>query len=195
MNFGVPADANEKDYEPVKTKPVIDKSPALSMKDTIKNSIKTRKIAFLIGKGVDDNSVAKMKTALEKEGATVKLIAPKLGAVKTAKEQQLTVGGSFLTDASVCYDAVFIPAGKHCKALAQEPDAIHFINEAFRHCKAIAADGEAVDLLQYTYVNPNGQHEKVIAEGVLLNKQPRDFINAIAKHRFWERELARKVPA
>ena len=195
MNFGVPADANAKEYEPVKIKPVIDKSPALSMQDTIKNSIKTRKIAFLIGNGVDDNSVAKMKAALEKEGATVKLIAPKLGAVKTAKGEKLTVGGSFLTDASVCFDAVFIPAGKHINALAKEPDAIHFINEAFRHCKAMAADGEAVDLLQYTYVNPNGQHEKVTDKGVLVNKQAREFINAIAQHRFWERELPRKVPA
>ena len=195
MNFGVPADANAKEYEPVKIKQVIDKSPALSMKDTIKNSIKTRKIAFLIGNGVDDNSVAKMKAALEKEGATVKLIAPKLGAVKTAKGEKLTVGGSFLTDASVCFDAVFIPAGKHINALAKEPDAIHFINEAFRHCKAMAADGEAVDLLQYTYVNPNEQHEKVTDKGVLVNKQAREFINAIAQHRFWERELPRKVPA
>ena len=195
MNFGVPADANAKEYEPVKIKPVIDKSPALSMQDTIKNSIKTRKIAILIGNGVDDNSVAKMKAALEKEGATVKLIAPKLGAVKTAKGEKLTVGGSFLTDASVCFDAVFIPAGKHINALAKEPDAIHFINEAFRHCKAMAADGEAVDLLQYTYVNPNGQHEKVTDKGVLVNKQAREFINAIAQHRFWERELPRKVPA
>ena len=195
MNFGVPADANAKEYEPVKIKQVIDKSPALSMKDTIKNSIKTRKIAFLIGNGVDDNSVAKMKAALEKEGATVKLIAPKLGAVKTAKGEKLTVGGSFLTDASVCFDAVFIPGGKHINALAKEPDAIHFINEAFRHCKAMAADGEAVDLLQYTYVNPNEQHEKVTDKGVLVNKQAREFINAIAQHRFWERELPRKVPA
>ena len=195
MNFGVPADANAKEYEPVKIKPVIDKSPALSMQDTIKDSIKTRKIAFLIGNGVDDNSVAKMKAALEKEGATVKLIAPKLGAVKTAKGEKLTVGGSFLTDASVCFDAVFIPAGKHINALAKEPDAIHFINEAFRHCKAMAADGEAVDLLQYTYVNPNEQHEKVTDKGVLVNKQAREFINAIAQHRFWERELPRKVPA
>ncbi len=195
MNFGVPADANAKEYEPVKTKPVIDKSPALSMKDTIKNFIKTRKIAFLIGNGVDDNSVAKMKAALEKEGVTVKLIASKLGAVKTAKGEHLTVGGSFLTDASVCFDAVFIPAGKHVNALAQEPDAIHFINEAFRHCKAIAADGEAVNLLQYTYVNFNGQDMPTKDEGILLNKQPRDFVNAIAQHRFWERELPRKVPA
>ena len=195
MNSGVPADAKEKEYEPVKTKPVIDKSPALSMKDTIKDSVKTRKIAFLIGNGVDDNSIAKMKAALEKEGATVKLIAPKLGVVKTAKGAQLIVGGSFLTDASVCFDAIFIPSGKHTDALAQEPDAIHFINEAFRHCKAIAANGKAVELLQYTYVNPKGKNKPVNDEGVLLNKQPRDFINAIAQHRFWERELARKVPA
>jgi catalase len=31
--------------------------------------------------------------------------------------------------------------------------------------------------------------------GIIVDKSPNDFINAIAQHRFWEREKIRKVPA
>ena len=31
--------------------------------------------------------------------------------------------------------------------------------------------------------------------GLLINKPPKDFVNAIAQHRFWESEKLRKVPA
>ncbi len=51
---------------------------------------------------------------------------------------------SFLTTASVFYDAVYVPGGINSVAtLEAEPDAIHFLNEAFKHCKAIAADSSA----------------------------------------------------
>ena len=68
---------------------------------------------------------------MEKEGATVKIIASKPGEIKTSKGAAITVDVSFLTEASVCYDAVFIPGGKDSAvALSQQPDAIHFVNEA-----------------------------------------------------------------
>ncbi len=200
MNHGVGADADDKKYEPVKAAPVIEKSVALSMEGTIKNSIRTRKIAFLAADGVNEADVASMKTALEAAGATVKLIAPTLGIIKTAgRAVQLTADASFLTQASVCFDAVYIPGGKkHIDLLSAEPDALRFINEAFRHCKAIAADNEAASLLQYTFIVPAHEEnpdELYADEGVLINKTPEDFINAIAKHRVWQRELSRKVPA
>ena len=54
MNHGVSADANENDTEPINVKPVVDKSAALSMADTIKNTVKTRKVAFLVANGVKE---------------------------------------------------------------------------------------------------------------------------------------------
>jgi len=192
INHGVPADAEPKQYEPVKVKPVIEKSAALSMDNTVKNTIKTRQVAFLIANGVDDLSINKMKSALEKEGATVKIIAPKPNGIKTIKGEPVAVDGSFLTESSVCYDAIFIPSGrKSVSALSKEADAIHFVNEAYRHCKAIATEGEGIALLEKTYAG----NENSTDQGVLINKKPDSFIKAIAKHRFWKRERERKVPA
>jgi catalase len=88
MNHGVSADANETDNEPIHVNHV-DKSAALSMEGTIKNSIKTRKVAFLVANGVKDESLNKMKKALMENGATVKLISLKQGTITTENGNQI----------------------------------------------------------------------------------------------------------
>lgn len=193
-NHSVPADADPKDYQSKKTKSSINISNALSMKNTIKNSIATRRIAFLAADGVDDASLNSMKKALEAKGAMVKIIAPKLGFIKSAKGGVVKVDESFLQSASVCYDAVFIAGGKKSiDALKAEADAIHFVNEAYKHCKAIAADNDSIEFLKVSYIDVNSKDEGLIIEKNSLIEKA--FIKAISQHRFWEREHARKVPA
>lgn len=192
MNHGVPADADPKDYQPVKAKSAIEHSKALSMQDTVKNTIATRKIAVLAANGVDDAALKAMKRALEAKGATVKVIAPLLGNVKGISGEQIIADESFLIATSVAYDAVYIPGGKKSiQALQGEADALHFISQAYKHCKAIAAGGDAGDLLRATGIDPDAKDEGVI----ISDKPEKAFIHAIAQHRFWEREMARKVPA
>ena len=194
MNHSVPADENPKDYQPVKVKSSVDRSEALSMKNTIKNSIATRRIAFLAADGVDGASVDSMRKTLESKGATVKIIAPKLGFIKPVTGNAIKVDESFLTATSVVYDAVFIPGGKKSVyALTGEADALHFINEAYKHCKAIAATPSGEVLLKASYINMDAKDEGVVIE----KKEGFDkaFTKAIAQHRFLEREAARKVPA
>lgn len=58
INHSVPADEIQKKYELVKMKHSIEKSDALSMANTIKNSIKTRCIAILAVNGVEESSFA-----------------------------------------------------------------------------------------------------------------------------------------
>ncbi|MBB6107582.1 catalase [Mucilaginibacter lappiensis] len=186
LNQSYGADANPADYQDQPQKQSIDKSPALSMANSPKDTIKTRQIAVLAADGVDGNPLKIMKTALLAEGAQCKLIAPHGGFIKDAKGEAIPVDMSFLTAASVIFDAVYIPAGT--KGLLDNADAIHFINESYRHCKAIAADDDT--LLQETYVA-----KKLATPGVLVGKIPKDFIHAIAQHRFWEREKKDKVPA
>ena len=84
---------------------------------------------------------------------------------------------------------------KHGDMLAQEPDAIHFVNEAYKHCKAIAAEGDGIVLLKKTYLKDNIEGKDKDDNGVLVDKSARNFIAAIAQHRFWDREEQRKVPA
>ena len=132
LNGSFPADADPATYQPVMVKSSIEKSEALSMANTVKNTIDTRRIAILVADGVDDNSLQGMKNALEAEGGMVDLIAPKLGAVSSESDTEFAITKSFLTTASVLYDAVYIPGGTNSVAtLAGEPDAIHFLNEAF----------------------------------------------------------------
>lgn len=197
MNQGVSADANGNDTEPIHIQPILDKSAALSMEGTIKNTIKTRKVAFLVANGVKDESLHKMKKALVDKGATVKLISLKQGAITTEEGKQIPVDGSFLTDASVGYDAVYIPDGKNSiAALMKEPNAIHFVNEAYKHCKAIATGADGVAFLKETFVKENEIKGMNMEEaGVITDGNPDKFIGCIANHRFWKREESRKVPA
>ncbi|HZI23934.1 MAG TPA: catalase HPII, partial [Chryseolinea sp.] len=111
---------------------------------------------------------------------------------------------SLLTVASVLYDAVYVPGGTNSVAtLKAEANAVHFLNEAYKHCKAIAVDESAQDILEATYfankVRANSAQENAVSEGIIVHSQPKllasQFINAIAMHRFWEREKPRKVPA
>jgi len=177
---------------PIKTKkPEVLKSEALSMKiNPDQASIRTLKIAFLVDDGVSKASVVKMRDALQKQGAKAILISSHVGMLKYQEGESEEVKHSYLTDASVLYDAFYTPDGESVKKLANNPDYIQFINEGFRHCKAIAFAKGAESLLAKTLV-----HED---QGVILehkNKLITDFIDAIKTHRIWEREKARKVPS
>jgi len=99
---------------------------------------------------------------------------------------------------------VYVPGGTNSVGtLANEPDALHFLNEAFKHCKAIAADTMAKQVLEETYfynkIVDDDSTESAIADGIVIGNSNKKFCNqfikAIAQHRFWEREVSRKVPA
>ena len=45
---------------------------------------------------------------------------------------------------------VYVPGGS-AATLAEEANAVHFLNEAWKHCKAIAADASAKVILDETY--------------------------------------------
>ncbi|WP_316739175.1 catalase [Pedobacter aquatilis] len=204
LNNSIPADGEKSDYTSINPTGDILKSDALSMAFTVKDTIQTRKIAILAADGVDENALGKVKDSLLAAGAVVHIIAPKLGNIIGDQHAEIAVDESFLTAASVLYDAVYIPAGLNSVATLQaEADAIHFLNESFKHCKAIAADQAAIQVLEATYfykkLPAEYSKETVMREGVLLSDNLDElceiFIGMIAMHRFWERENPRKIPA
>ncbi|NBB23028.1 catalase [Runella sp. CRIBMP] len=204
LNHSYPADADVDSYQPMIVKSTLEKSEALSMVSTLKNSILTRKVAILAAEGVDEKALKIMKDALLAQGAVVEVIAPKLGYIISENNKEIKVDKSFLTSASVLYDAVYVPGGANSVvSLEAEADAIHFLNEAFKHCKAIAADASALQVLRGTYFGskiPENPHQtSQVLEGVLINETSEaladDFIEAISQHRFWQREKKNKVPA
>jgi len=188
MNKGIPADADPEKYEPTPIKNAVKKSAALSMENTVKNTIKSRQIAILATDGVNGKELSAMKAALEKEGAMTKIIATHGGTLKEDSGKAVKIDQSLLNAASVLFDAVYVPGGeKSIARLKEDPNAIHFVNEAYKHCKAIAVTSEGADFLDTTYVLPDA--------AVLIDEAPEAFIKAIANHRLWEREKPAKVPA
>lgn len=196
LNQNIPADGDPAEYTSLQVNGSLLKSDALSMANTVKDSIKTRKIAILAADGVDDKTLNTVKSAIEAEGGVAEVIAPRLGFLKSVNDEQIDVDESLLSAASVLFDAVYVPGGTNSVAtLKADADAVHFLNEAFKHCKAIAADADAMQVLEATYFSKKMEND----EGVIISGEAGDlavqFIAAIKQHRFWEREKPRKIPA
>lgn len=185
-NHQMPADGNPADYTPVIKKPVVAKSDALSMVNTIKNTIKTRCIAVLIADGVDAVMFNNIKKRITDKGGKIKSIAPALGAVAANNGTMIAIDQTLFNTASVLFDAVYIPGGKKSIAtLATEPDAIHFIAEAYKHCKAIGYDNDASEMIDLAGI----EIDDFVCDNISK------FINALSQHRIWTREFDRKIPS
>lgn len=207
MNKGIPADADPQKYAPKKVVLPLEKSAALSMATGKKESIQTRQVAILAADGVDETALKNMMKALKDRGAVAKIVAPHLGSITGDKGGKFDVAESLRTAASVLFDAVYVPGGgQSVQALKNEPDAIHFLDESYKHCKAISADNDGVELLKAAYIgkllHPDGTfYSSLAGKGLIINSNGKskntidEFINAIAQHRFWEREQQDKIPA
>ena len=194
LNMSVPADVDPKKVQPKRVEQGIDASPALRQIDNPNfpgDTIKTRKIAVLLADGFDDQAVAEMSKALLTAGAAAKFIAPRLGVVTGANGTELKVDFSFLTAASVLFDAVYVPGGEaSITALTGEQDALEFVQESFKHLKTIAASGEGTDFLNTALAGKEtGEDPGLIAgRDQSIDTTANQFIKAIARHKHWGRE-------
>ncbi|MNE35626.1 Catalase HPII [compost metagenome] len=193
MNHGVGADDFGK-MEPKEVSEDIQVSDALSMikNPTVTPTIASRKIAFLCNDGVSEASVTGIKKALLEQDAKACIIAPHLGFVATEEGGAIPIDFSFFTASSVLFDAIFIPAGNTQIELGDLPDAMEFLNDAYRHCKIIGTEGDGIDLLSAPQFLAKG--EALIDGGIITSNAIGDpefasnFIAAVATHRHWKRE-------
>ncbi|MEO8452892.1 MAG: catalase-related domain-containing protein [Gemmatimonadota bacterium] len=198
LNHSIPADGRPNDFQPKRPAKSPKPSPALSMANTPKDSIETRKVAVLVADGVDGGAVAAMMKALSLAGATAKVVAPRLRAVDSSKKA-VPVDFTFLTTASVLFDAVYVPGGDAgIDALAAEPASGRFVREAYRHCKPIAATGRGADFVAAALGGSAqieiGDRADLLDEGGLIfgpdlqvGSVAKAFIAAMKQHRFWAR--------
>jgi catalase len=184
-------------------------SPAVSMDSTVKNTIKSRKIAILISDGYDYEQLMQVKDALANGGAHCKIVSEKMGPIKSLDGKEVEAVKNYETAASVIFDSIFIPGGaKSIDMLKTQGKAIHFINETFMHCKAIGATENGVDLLMasdiagITFADSNAGKKVINDKGVVTLRDAADvrdftqeYIMAIANHRHWDRQDKEKVPA
>ncbi|MGX1640897.1 catalase [Sphingobacterium sp. NPDC055431] len=186
------AKQNHPNYPIQPNKPEVEKSAFLSMKvKDDEGTIASRKIAFLVDDGVSKKSVDKMRKALMKEGAMAVLVSSHVGNLRYLEGDREEVQHSYLTDSSVCFDGFYTPAGDNIDKLGQNPDYLQFVNEGYRHCKALAFAKEAEKLIGKSFIDKDAAVNCESAGANWIN----DFIQALKKHRIWERENSRKVPS
>ncbi|KAB8130722.1 catalase [Gracilibacillus oryzae] len=158
-------------------------SPALSQENTT-HSPKTRKVAVIVGDGFKDGEVMAILEDLKNEGLQPEVVSDQLGKVMGRDKAELEVQHTFLTADSVLFDAVYIIGGKE-EDKAFYKKATLFIYEAFSHYKAIGATEEGRKLLNAAEMDKS---PGVIIEDDKKSFVPK-FVDAIASHRHWEREV------
>ncbi|WET02398.1 catalase [Flavobacterium sp. YJ01] len=193
LNHGVSPENENGNQESKTVEQSVKSSDALSMLKNPTNSptIASRKVAIICADGVSDAAVSNMKKALLKEGAKGCIIAPNLGTVLSDADGELHVDFSFLTASSVLFDAVYIPDGLGLTVLAESDEINEFLNDAYKHCKVIGADGRAEAVISgASFASKITNEDKgiIIAKDAATEKFANDFISAMGKHRFWERE-------
>lgn len=172
-----------------------DMDAALSMATTRSDSIAGRKVAVLVANDVDGTTIETLRAALLAAGATLKVIAPHLGEIRSGTGKTLKVDHSLPTVGSVQFDAVYVPGGaKSVDALCKNAQALLFVKEAYKHGKPIAATDDGAMLIDKAARSTGNQGAAFQGPGVITASGKMangDFVEsllaAIAKHRITER--------
>ncbi|MGE0684291.1 MAG: catalase [Candidatus Binatia bacterium] len=175
-----PADAAKPTQENLK------ESPALSILLNNPNSFKGRKVGALVSDGVDSKILKSLKDALKKEGATLEIIAPKVGGVEASDGSWLEAAQKLDGAPSVLYDAVALLLSEDgAKALAQEAAVRDFVADAFSHLKFIGYAEAAVPLFAKAGLPAHPD------EGFILLTSKNEcsgFVEGCRQLRYWARE-------
>src|SRR5690606_30955419 len=79
-------------------------SDALSIQKQAKKTLQGRKVGILFAEGSDKAAIDALKAAIEKDGGTAFLVAPKIGPLKL-KGGELAADGQLAGSPSVLFDA------------------------------------------------------------------------------------------
>ena len=151
-----------------------------------------RKVGVLVSDGVESGLLKALRRALEEEGASSEVIAPKIGGVKMSDGSWLEAQQALKGGPSVLYDAVAILLSPEAATqLVSEPAARDFIADAFAHSKFVGY-GESVRPLIEAILGKDG-----IDEGFIELKSAREvsnFIECCRQLRFWQRGSKLEIP-
>jgi catalase len=173
--LAMPLPAASKPAAPVQD---LELSPKLRIVGNMKKTLEGRSVGVLIHDGSDGAAIAKLREQVTQAGAVLKLVAPKVGAVKLKDGSEVKADGQLAGTPSIVFDAVALVLSREAAtALAREAAAVQFVMDAFGHLKAIGHTPEAQPLLDRAGV------EKDAGVVSLAN----GFITA-AMQRFFDRE-------
>ena len=151
----------------------------------------TRKVAILLADGADGAGVMAVHEALMGAGAVPRLLAARLGAVQSATGDPIDPDGTFETMPSCLFDAVVVPGGEGAaEALSALGHVVEFVKDQYRHCKAMLVLDEGRAVLEMAAIPlEDDDPALILAGGTKVSGATRVFIEAIARHRNWDRAL------
>jgi catalase len=178
--------------------PEVTRSPSLSLLARPGDgSLKGRKVALLVAPGVDGASLSTVQAALVKAGAVARLVGTRVGRLPTADGDTFDADASLENEPGFLFDALVLPDGEAgVAALSQDGHTMDFIRDQFRHCKPILAFAGSRLLLakaglpmSMDKAHAQGGTGLLFAETDEADAVSADFIEAIARHRHFGREM------
>ena len=159
-----------------------DVSPALQIIGKMKDTLQGRCVAILVADGSNGAAISATRAAVIDAGASVKIVAAKVGGATLADGAHLAADGQLAGTPSVMFDAVAVILSQQAaRALCGDAAAIDFVRDAYGHLKALGVDAGGQRLLQKAGIEPDA--------GVIDIGDSRKFI-ACAKTRQWGREAS-----
>jgi catalase len=156
-------------------------SPALSILAKAKPTLEGRMIGCLIADGADTTTVLALESAVLKQKADFKIVAPKVGGATGADGKLIEADYQLAGGASVLFDHVFLALSeKGATLLASEAAAVAWVHDAFQHLKVIGATPAARPLLEKAGVSMDA--------GVIVGDDLDAYLAAAAKGKVWPRE-------
>jgi catalase len=167
-------------------------SPSLSLIKKAQPTLMGRKVAALVTDGVDDSLITSLRTAVEKQGAMLVIVAPKIGGATTAKGKKLRADHALSSAPSIFFDAVaLLPSAKGATMLVEQAAAVDWLRDAFGHLKAIGHTEDAAPIFEKASVALDADKGVVDLDdkaGIA------GFVAAAMQHRIWEREPSIRRP-
>ncbi|HZR14437.1 MAG TPA: catalase [Acidimicrobiia bacterium] len=161
-------------------------SPPLSIVGNGPESFTGRKVGALVSDGVDDALLGALVEAVEQEGATLELVAPKVEGFTTSDGKRLPAKQNIDGGPSVLYDAVAVLVSRDgADQLAGDATSKDFLSDAFAHCKFIGYAPDAAPLLVAAGVDPAADDGIVALDGP--GRAP-SFVARCRQLRYWDRE-------
>jgi catalase len=175
--------------------PEVDASPALSLFALpTENGIVARRVAIVVGDGLDTEPARSVYDALAMAGAAPRFIGQKLGRAGNDSGDTLAIDVTLEAAPSVLFDAVVVigdSAG--IEKLANDGNALQFAKDAYRHCKPILTLGSGAALLEAAGIPktlPDGTEDPGLLVGTVTEAPHaiERFVAVLGRHRTYERE-------
>ncbi len=172
-----------------KTKMDIKPSNALSIVKNGPKSFAGRMIGVLVTDGIEGAELQKLYEAIKAEGAEAKLIAPRVGGIKTSDGKFMKANERIDGGPSVLFDSVVIMISEEgLTLLKDEPAARDFVSDAVAHHKFIGHNEHGATLVKKLRGEPDeGQLISIDKDGGI-----KKFIETCRELRSWDIDARKK---